>query len=87
MSKEAKTTKPEVVVKSIQKRDGSIVPFDVEKIKTAIYKAMLSSEEGSLEEAGKVAKRIHADVNYKNIKPYSHRGRNSRYRREGVDFV
>jgi ribonucleoside-triphosphate reductase len=62
MSKEAKTIKPEVVVKSIQKRDGSIVPFDVEKIKTAIYKAMLSSEEGSLEEAGKVAKRIHADV-------------------------
>src|SRR3989344_154099 len=35
----------------IQKRDGRIVPFDFDKIVSAIEKAMKASNEGSAEEA------------------------------------
>lgn len=49
-------------VKSIQKRDGSIVPFDLMKIVSAIHKAMLVVNEGSLEEAELVATKVFADL-------------------------
>jgi len=52
----------EVVVKSIQKRDGSIVPFTTDKITTAIYKAMLQTSEGTRREAEIVANKVFADV-------------------------
>jgi ribonucleoside-diphosphate reductase alpha chain len=45
-------------IKSVQKRDGVIVPFDVEKIVNAINKAMLASGEGSPKEAEMVANRV-----------------------------
>ncbi|MDD3663246.1 MAG: ATP cone domain-containing protein, partial [Candidatus Pacebacteria bacterium] len=45
-------------IKSVQKRDGVIVPFDLEKIKNAINKAMLAAGEGSLKEAELVANRV-----------------------------
>ncbi len=47
-----------IFIKSIEKRDGSIVPFEIEKIANAINKAMLASQEGSVEEAMNVAKRV-----------------------------
>jgi ribonucleoside-triphosphate reductase len=50
------------LVKSIQKRDGSIVPFDLMKIVGAIHKAMLVVGEGSLEEAELVATKVFADL-------------------------
>lgn len=50
------------LVKSIQKRDGSIVPFDLSKIVGAIHKAMLVVSEGSLEEAELVATKVFADL-------------------------
>lgn len=56
------TKKKEVVVSSIQKRDGSIVPFDPQKITNAIYKAMLAAGEGSEKEASLVANKVHADA-------------------------
>lgn len=61
-------------VPSIQKRDGSIVPFDFEKIVSAIHKAMIASGEGSREEAVLVAHKVVADVvriakKYKNFLP------------------
>jgi ribonucleoside-triphosphate reductase len=56
-----KTTE-EVIVKSIQKRDGTIVPFLKEKITDAVHRAMLASGEGSLKEAEIVADRVYADV-------------------------
>ena len=45
-------------IKSVQKRDGVIVPFDIEKIVNAINKAMLASNEGSMKEAEMVANRV-----------------------------
>ncbi|MEI8339828.1 MAG: ATP cone domain-containing protein [bacterium] len=50
------------LVKSVQKRDGTIIPFDLEKIVGAIHKAMLVSGEGSLEEAELVATKVFADL-------------------------
>ena len=50
------------LVKNIQKRDGTIVPFDLMKIVSAIHKAMLVTGEGSLEEAELVATKVFADL-------------------------
>jgi ribonucleoside-triphosphate reductase (thioredoxin) len=51
-----------MLVKSIQKRDGTIVPFDLLKIVGAIHKAMLVVNEGSFEEAELVATKVFADL-------------------------
>ena len=45
-------------IKSVMKRDGMIVPFDLEKIKNAINKAMLAGGEGSPKEAELVSNRV-----------------------------
>jgi ribonucleoside-triphosphate reductase len=45
-------------IKSVQRRDGSIVPFDLEKIGNAINKAMLAAGEGSPKDALAVANRV-----------------------------
>jgi len=50
------------LVKNIQKRDGSIAPFDLMKIVGAIHKGMLVVGEGSLEEAELVATKVFADL-------------------------
>lgn len=62
------------LVKRVQKRDGSIVPFDLERIVVAVYKAMLASDEGSREEAELVANKVLSDIvriakKYKNFVP------------------
>lgn len=65
----AKTTKKvskksamEDFIKKVQKRDSSIVPFDFERIATAINKAMVASGEGSEAEARMVAHKVLADL-------------------------
>ncbi|MEK7088440.1 MAG: ATP cone domain-containing protein, partial [Patescibacteria group bacterium] len=50
------------LVKKIQKRDSSIVPFDINKIKLAVYKAMLQTGEGSEKEAGLIANKVYAEL-------------------------
>lgn len=42
----------------VQKRDGRIVPWDLSKISSAIYKAMESVGEGSKEEANSIANHV-----------------------------
>lgn len=59
---------------NIQKRDGRIVPFDFEKIVSAIYKAMLASNEGSMDEAVVVGHKVAGEMmriakTYKNFLP------------------
>lgn len=49
-------------IKKVQKRDGSIVPFDFEKVVAAINKAMIASDEGSEAEARMVAHKVLADL-------------------------
>ncbi len=53
-----KTVNKNNFIKSVQKRDGVIVPFDIEKVVNAINKAMLASNEGSMKEAEMVANRV-----------------------------
>ncbi len=62
------------LVKNIQKRDGSVVPFDIQKIVQAVGKAMVAAGEGSPKEAELVANKVLADVvrinkKYKNFVP------------------
>ena len=68
------TQRTVTIVKIIQKRDGSVVPFDVQKITNAINKAMIATGEGSLKEAELVANKVYADAlritrKYKNFVP------------------
>jgi ribonucleoside-diphosphate reductase alpha chain len=51
-----------IFIKSVLKRDGIIVPFDVDKITNAINKAMLASGEGSIKDAEMVANRVMMEV-------------------------
>ena len=62
------------VVKNIQKRDGTIVLFDIQKVVNAISKAMIAANEGSIKEAEMVANKVYADAlritrKYKNFVP------------------
>lgn len=50
------------LIKRVQKRNGQIVPFDIEKVVNAINKAMIATGEGSLEEAELVANSVYADL-------------------------
>jgi ribonucleoside-diphosphate reductase alpha chain len=68
------STNRDSLVKNVQKRDGSVVLFDIQKIVNAINKSMLASAEGSLKEAELVANKVYADVvritkKYKNFIP------------------
>ncbi len=58
----AKKVEEKVFSPKVQKRDGSTVPFDFQKIVTAVYKAMIASGEGSLKEAEMVANKVFADI-------------------------
>ncbi len=50
------------LVKSVQKRDGSVVTFDLGRIRTAILKAMVQTAEGSEEESTLVATKVLAEL-------------------------
>lgn len=60
--KASKKSAMEDFIKKVQKRDGSIVKFDFERIVTAINKAMIASNEGSEAEARMVAHQVLADL-------------------------
>ena len=58
----AKVSAMEDFIKKVQKRDGSIVMFDFERVAIAINKAMVASNEGSEAEARMVAHKVLADL-------------------------
>ena len=62
------------VVPTIIKRDGRIVPFDIEKIVNAIFKGMTTIGEGTRDDAELVAKNVLAEMirikkKFKNFMP------------------
>jgi len=62
-AKNSKTNKKNTdFVKKVQKRDGTIVPFNIDKITNAVYKAMLVSKEGSEKEAQFVAHKVFMEL-------------------------
>jgi ribonucleoside-diphosphate reductase alpha chain len=52
----------ELMIKTVIKRDGSIVPFDLGRIVNVINKAMIQNGEGSEEEARLVANKVYAEL-------------------------
>ena len=56
------STKASDIIKTIQKRDGSVVPFDLSRIVSAIHKGMIATNEGSEFEAEMVANKVFADL-------------------------
>lgn len=60
--KTKKKNKEDQFVKKVQKRNGSIVPFEFERIVNVINKAMIATREGSLKEAEIVATKVYADL-------------------------
>jgi ribonucleoside-triphosphate reductase len=62
------------LIAQIQKRDGRIAPFSFEKIVSAIHKAMIAANEGTLEDAELVAHQVAGELarfakKYKNFLP------------------
>ena len=57
-----KTPSKASLIKQVQKRNGQIVPFDIERVISAIHKAMIATGEGSLEEAEMVANAVYAEL-------------------------
>ncbi len=53
------------LVNCVTKRDGTIADFDIKKIENAIYKAMLSLGQGTVEDANKVAEQVVIKLNAK----------------------
>jgi ribonucleoside-diphosphate reductase alpha chain len=51
-----------ILIKKIEKRDGNVVPFDLERITNAINKAMSNTKEGSHSDAQTIAKRIQREL-------------------------
>ncbi len=49
-------------IKKVQKRDGTIVDFDVARISDAVYKAMLASGEGDRKEADYIARKVLSEL-------------------------
>lgn len=59
-------------IKEIQKRDGSVVPFDGKRIMVAVYKAMQATGEGSESSAQDISNKVVEslkDLNNKDFKP------------------
>lgn len=62
VSSKKSSEKETVFIKSVLKRDGSVVSFEIERVVTAINKAMLQTGEGSEDEARLVANKVFADL-------------------------
>ncbi len=60
ISKETKRYRE--MIPQIEKRDGRLVPFDFDKIVTAVWKAMMAAEEGSQEDAVLVAHQVAGEL-------------------------
>jgi len=71
---EEKKASKNIFIKSVIKRDGVTVPFEISKITNAINKAMLASDEGSIKDAEGVALKVETEISkiakkYKNFIP------------------
>lgn len=54
--------KPTDLIKEVRKRNGKLVPFDIDRIATAVYKAMIAAGEGSDVEASMIANKVFGDL-------------------------
>lgn len=59
----AKISKRTKTPKKVEKRDGSLAPFNLSKIRKAIHKALTASEQGDGKESKKLTERVIALIN------------------------
>jgi ribonucleoside-triphosphate reductase len=45
-------------IKNVRNREGKVIPFNINKIADAVYKAFITTKEGEKKEAGDVAKKV-----------------------------
>ncbi len=45
-------------IKNVRNREGEVIPFNINKIADAVYKAFITTKEGEKKEAGDVAKKV-----------------------------
>jgi len=57
-----KSVKSSKLVKEIRKRNGEMVPFDLEKVESAIFKALVSTGEGFEEDAKMVSGAVFSEI-------------------------
>ncbi|MFA6077852.1 MAG: ATP cone domain-containing protein [Candidatus Paceibacterota bacterium] len=63
MSKIAKVAqKVPLLIKKIQKRDGLIVDFDIDRVTSAVHKAMIATGEGSEKEAEYISRKVYSEL-------------------------
>lgn len=62
ITKKKKISGQHTLIKQVQKRNGLIVPFDLDRVISAVNKAMIATGEGSLEEAELIANQVYADL-------------------------
>lgn len=60
--KKIATVIKKIAITSVRKRNGSIVPFDIEHINSAVYKAMRSTGEGERKEAEYIARKVQSEL-------------------------
>ncbi len=60
--KGAEKKQKKLLITQVQKRNGLIVPFDLDRIASAVNKAMVATGEGSPEEAEMIANQVYADI-------------------------
>ncbi len=60
--KKKKVSGQHTLIKQVQKRNGLVVPFDLDRVVSAVHKAMIATGEGSLEEAELIANQVYADL-------------------------
>lgn len=60
--KEVDKNTKKLLITQVQKRNGLIVPFDIDRIASAVNKAMVATGEGSPEEAEMIANQVYADI-------------------------
>lgn len=56
------TTLNKGLIKKVQKRDGGIVPFQIDRIANAVNKAMVAAEEGTEKDAEYIARKVHSEL-------------------------
>jgi ribonucleoside-triphosphate reductase (thioredoxin) len=60
--KSTKSRGQHTLIQKVQKRNGLVVDFDIERIALAVNKAMVATGEGSMEEAEMIANQVYAEL-------------------------
>lgn len=66
-------------IKNVRNREGEIIPFNINKIADAVYKAFIETKEGEKKEASDVAKKIFHKLTHLKAKSIDPEGKSTSY--------